>query len=430
MSNFRYIDLFAGIGGFHLALDKLGGQCVFASEIDLKAQTVYRANYEKSSMSGPIVGDIIPLTDPVVSALVPEHDLLAAGFPCQPFSKSGFQRGINETRGTLFYNIVKVLEERRPEFLLLENVRNLTGPRHTHTWSLIIRTLRDIGYRVSSQPTIFSPHLLPPHLGGSPQRRDRVYIFGHYVGPERAWELAADDFHVPYLPVDGWQPDSWNLEAHLLEDDTKSGETGEYMISSDRMLAIEMWEDFQKSVSPPNPDRRLPGFPIWEYALTASPDTTSENPAWKNEFLRKNSDFFIQNAPAIEKWRLRHPELTRLPMSYRKLEWQAGNLESIWDGALQFRPSGLRVKRPTYLPALVAMNQTSFIGARRRNITTREAARLQGFPDWFEFGEQPANDSYKQLGNAVSVGAVAYILEKFLELTETSLGNLPGGLAR
>lgn len=110
---FEFIDLFAGIGGFHIALSDLGGVCVFASEIDEDAQTIYRLNFEKH-MKGPIVGDIVPLTDKRISRLIPEHDVLAAGFPCQPFSKSGAQLGMDETRGTLFYNIAKILEKRRP----------------------------------------------------------------------------------------------------------------------------------------------------------------------------------------------------------------------------------------------------------------------------------------------------------------------------
>src|SRR3954447_2540624 len=176
---FTFVDLFAGIGGFHAALSAFGGKCVYAVEKDPAAAAVYERNWGM-----PALGDIVADTEGEM--LVPEHDVLAAGFPCQPFSKSGFQRGMEETRGTLFFNICKILEARRPAVVLLENVRNIAGPRHTHEWKVIIRSLRELGYQVSSQPIVFSPHLLPPDRGGRPQVRERVFIMGTYVGTERS----------------------------------------------------------------------------------------------------------------------------------------------------------------------------------------------------------------------------------------------------
>ena len=124
---FTFVDLFAGIGGFHGALSGLGGRCVWASEIDTACQAVYARNWGMAA-----AGDIVPLTDPTVSPEVPEHQVLTAGFPCQPFSKSGRQEGFRDTtRGTLFFNICQILEARRPAVILLENVRNLAGPRQT-----------------------------------------------------------------------------------------------------------------------------------------------------------------------------------------------------------------------------------------------------------------------------------------------------------
>ena len=165
---FTFSDLFAGIGGFHAALHAAGGEWRFASEIDQDAARVYDHNWLRPMREAGVTlpgdlpiavsGDIVPLTDPTVQ--VPKTDVLAAGFPCQPFSKSGFQRGMDETRGTLFWNIAKILEdpERRPSVVLLENVRNLAGPRHRDTtFKTIVRTLRELGYRTASQPAVFSP---------------------------------------------------------------------------------------------------------------------------------------------------------------------------------------------------------------------------------------------------------------------------------
>ena len=167
---FKFIDLFSGIGGFHAALEGLGGECVYAVEIDPKAAAVYERNWGINPL-GDITNDV---NDTKVN--VPSHDVLAAGFPCQPFSKSGMQRGMDETRGTLYWNILRIIQERRPALVILENVRNLTGPRHLREWQLIIETLREQKYQVCDVPAIFSPHLLPPDRGGRPQVRERVYI--------------------------------------------------------------------------------------------------------------------------------------------------------------------------------------------------------------------------------------------------------------
>ena len=141
---FRYADLFAGIGGFHAMLDHAGGRCVYVSEIDREARQTYLRNWVEPLPEArrPVVNTDITMATPDDGPVdVPPHDVLAAGFPCQPFSKSGYQRGMDEARGTLFWNIARILEERTPAVVLLENVRNIAGPRHTHEWDVIIQTL-------------------------------------------------------------------------------------------------------------------------------------------------------------------------------------------------------------------------------------------------------------------------------------------------
>jgi DNA (cytosine-5)-methyltransferase 1 len=411
--SFKFVDLFAGIGGFHIALTELGGTCVLASEIDEEAREIYRLNFEKH-MEGPIVGDIIPLTGKSVSRLIPEHDVLAAGFPCQPFSKSGAQLGMDETRGTLFYNIAKILEKRKPRVVILENVRNLTGPKHKHTWALIIRVLRDLGYHVSDLPSIVSPHAIPPNLGGTPQVRDRVYIIGVYVGKQKAWKRADETFCINKEKLSSWKPTSWSLAKHLLQEDSEIENINIYKVSRERMEIIQMWDSFLKMVGAAK-GKRLPGFPLWEFAMHSRPKIDKDMPDWKIDFLKKNSAFYLDNRSKIDAWREKYPQLKDINNSFRKLEWQAQDLKSILDGVIQFRPSGVRVKRPDYLPALVAMNQTSIIGNRKRTITVREAARLQAFPENFTFGNQNPAKSFKQLGNAVSVGTVKFVLTSILD---------------
>ncbi|WP_084101604.1 DNA cytosine methyltransferase [Demequina sp. NBRC 110051] len=410
---FKYIDLFAGIGGFHHALSEAGGECVFVSEIDAAAQRVYELNWgdDIAPRGGrPLIeGDIIPLTDPEVLH-VPDHDVLAAGFPCQPFSKSGFQHGINETRGTLFFNIAKILEAKRPRAIVLENVRNLAGPRHAETWATIIRTLRDLGYRVSDTPTVFSPHLLPKSHGGTPQVRDRVFIVGEHVGRERAWAEADSTPTLERRPLDGWDPQDWNLDRDVLLDESEVPEKGSHVLSDDEVAWIDVWDDFVTTMLEVREGVQLPGFPIWADEFVVVPRITASTPAWKANFLRKNSQFYVEHREAIDAWKARHDGLKWMPASRRKLEWQAQDESSLWSCAMHLRPSGIRAKKTTYLPALVAITQTSIIGPRRRRITVREAARLQGLPDSFTFGTQPDAASFKQLGNGVSAGVVSYVL--------------------
>jgi DNA (cytosine-5)-methyltransferase 1 len=400
---FTFADLFSGIGGFHATLGALGGECVFASEIDAQATAVYEANWGTR-----VSGDIVALTEGSVD--VPRHDVLAAGFPCQPFSKSGNQRGMDETRGTLFWSICRILEARQPSVILLENVRNLAGPRHAETWRTIVRTLRDLGYAVSGSPTVFSPHLLAPERGGRPQVRERVFIAGTLVGATEAWRTATNEPTVPNLPVDDWDPQAWDLATNLpLESDGDIEEIARYRLSAAEVEWITVWEDLLSRLRPRLTTTRLPGFPIWADDFVATPHITSETPAWKADFLRKNSDFYLAHRSVIDAWKARHGDLASLPASRRKLEWQAQDAATLWDTVMHFRPSGIRAKRATYLPALVAITQTSIVGDRRRRITPREAARLQGLPEWFDFGEQPDSATYRQLGNGVNVGAAYHV---------------------
>ncbi|NRQ50393.1 DNA cytosine methyltransferase [Aeromicrobium stalagmiti] len=397
---FTFIDLFAGIGGFHAALSALGGECVYASEIDEAAAKIYQHNWEME-----VHGDIVPETDPVVK--VPKHDVLAAGFPCQPFSKSGFQRGMDEARGTLFWNICRILEEHRPSLVLLENVRNIAGPRHAHEWDVIIRSLRDLGYQVSSTPAVFSPHLLPPWMGGAPQVRERVFIVGTYVGDETAWDEV--DPIVTNKPVGSWNPQDWRL-SEILEAEDEIVDRANFDLTPAEQTWVAAWADFVRRFRELDIPK-LPGFPIWADAFVHEDDLVipDETPAWKANFLRKNAEFYTQYRTVIDAWRDAHDHLAGFPPSRRKLEWQAQDAATLAECIMHFRPSGIRVKKATYVPALVAITQTTVLGSPLRRITPREAARLQGLPESYEFPGQPDSATYKQLGNGVNVGVVRHV---------------------
>ena len=237
--SFKFVDLFAGIGGFHGALSALGGQCVYASEIDKDAARIYNRNWGIQP-----AGDIT-LAANETTMEVPEHDVLVGGFPCQPFSKSGKQQGMDETRGTLFWNIAKIIEVRKPKIVLLENVRNIAGPRHMHEWEVIIKTLRQLGYRVSSQPLVVSPHRIHPGFGGRPQVRERVFIAA--TRTDRPGALLGEEPGVPNLQQfeNGWNIQDWKLAKDLpLDTKLTSAEKKESALTKTELGWIDAWDEF------------------------------------------------------------------------------------------------------------------------------------------------------------------------------------------
>ena len=161
---FTFIDLFAGIGGMRLAFQSLGGKCVFSSEIDPYAKRTYEVNFGEVPF-----GDITKIEE----CDVPEHDVLVGGFPCQAFSIAGKRMGFEETRGTLFFDIARIIDAKRPRSFFLENVKGLKNHRGGETLRVILKILReDLGY------TVPDPQILNAKYFGVPQNRERVFIVG------------------------------------------------------------------------------------------------------------------------------------------------------------------------------------------------------------------------------------------------------------
>jgi DNA (cytosine-5)-methyltransferase 1 len=411
----RFVDLFAGIGGFHAALafdPDLAGRCVFASEIDEACRRVYEQNF-----SFYPDGDIWPITDGLPQS-VPDHDVLCAGFPCQDFSKSGRQDGVGAERGTLFFAIIRVIAAKKPPFVLLENVRNLAGPRHRETWDRIISMLRDEGYAVSDYPTVLSPHHLPPPYG-SPQTRERLFIPAVYVGRKAANSVRSRILGplIDRTPF-AWKADDWRVLDYLAAQSHEDG-----MLPKGRVRAIDAWSDFVGRVTGP-----LPRFPIWTDVALGQLVENAAHPPWKNSIIRANQTFLESQGDRFGRW-MRAWDVGNMHPSYRKLEWQAPDTQrDLWLHSIQFRPSGLRVRPLTYLPALVAMGQAPILGPLRRAITPAEAAQLQGFDHRFLPADFRSDlddvQAFKQLGNAVHVGVVR-LLARALWFGEVPAGVRP-----
>ena len=172
----RFLDLFAGIGGFRLGLEQAGHECIGFCEIDKFARQVYKANF---NTEGEVEWhDITKVTDGQVGELKGKVDLITGGFPCQAFSVAGKRRGFNDTRGTLFFEIARVARILKPRYLLLENVKGLLNHARGDTFFTILNTLGELGYWVEWQ-------LLNSKDFGIPQNRERVFIVGHFGGEPR-----------------------------------------------------------------------------------------------------------------------------------------------------------------------------------------------------------------------------------------------------
>jgi len=380
----KFIDLFCGIGGFHQAFISLGAKCVYACDIDEKCRDVYKQNYGLEPDK-----DITKVDE----NKIPDFDILCGGFPCQAFSHAGKQDGFKDTRGTLFRDVVRILNAKKPKYFLLENVKNLAGHDKGRTWVVIKNALKEVGYFTYEEPIVMSPHIL-----GIPQHRERVLILG--------WRNDILKSGLPLLPV--VVPKESNISSILDDDNTE--------IMDDKLVSVlQLWEDFIQHFKQKN--IKLPTFPIWSddwdstYSLKELPD-------WKSKFIRQNREFYKNNKDWLESWLKKARENSSFSGAKRKLEWQCGIFQqddSLWKLLFQFRPSGIRVKRVNYSPALVAMAQIVYVGEKCRKLTPREVARLQSFPDSFKL---PSSSSvaYKQFGNSVNVEVIKWAARHLLDV--------------
>lgn len=390
MNDFKFVDLFSGIGGFHQAMRQLGGECVFASEIDAFCNAEYELNYKMSSD--------IDIRDKKAED-IPKHDVLCAGFPCQAFSKAGKQAGLEDKiRGTLFFEIVRILKVHHTPYIILENVRNLVSHDGGNTWGIIQDSLREMGYRTTKEPLILSPHYF-----GIPQNRERVIILGKY-DPENVDKPLSVKFG-PYL----------EKKDNSIYDVLESGCVDEtYHISAYEEMVLQAWDEFYQGI-----DLKVIGFPIWADYFCYS-GSFEGMPDWKAGFIKKNIKLYNENKKFIDGWLKKYNYLKEFAKTHRKMEWQCGTkISSVWEGVIQFRPSGVRIKAPDCFQALVAMVQIPIIGKYRRKLTVEEAARLQSFPiddrkNRF-ISDTNRQQAYKQFGNSVNVEVIKRAAEQLFK---------------
>lgn len=416
----KFIDLFSGLGGFHVALDRLGCECVFASEKKESLRNLYAKNF-----------GIIPNSD--ISKIdirdIPQHDVLCAGFPCQPFSKAGSQFGFEDKKnGYLFDIIVEIIEYHKPKYFILENVRNLEKHERGETLKYMIKKLNhvlnyDLDYKI-----------LSPHNFGIPQHRERFFMVGSRDG--------LGNFEWPKTKYR-----KTSVFDVLIENDKKA-----IPLEDEKVYVLELWQEFlsriPKSVS-------LPG-PLWsmEFGATypyqsATPHSTSNYtlgrshgsfgiplkgmnreskfsnlpsyarvsagtfPKWKENFIQKNRMFYEDHGHLFDDLVCDIRDLG--VQSWQKIEWNAkGNDRLIKNHLIQFRGSGIRFKRTDYFPSLVTVStQIPILGWENRYITISEGARLQNLHKI----EMPNNvaTAFGALGNAVNAKIVYKVAKRLFQ---------------
>ena len=410
---FRYIDLFCGIGGFHKGIDRvakkrnLKTKCVFAADNDENAAAVYKLNYKIDALNDLKSEE----THNRINEAIGNEELtcIFAGFPCQPFSKAGNQEGFrNEIKGTLFFEIMKIVENQKPPYILLENVRNLRNHDNGNTWNVIKNALKEEGYIVDD--IIISPN----EIYNIPALRERIFIMAYNrnkLGINSKEQIEIDKSSTrKQTSIYTWGDFNKGLKKKYFEINSMED------IEKERKKTINMWNELYHMLKKNN------GYiisPLWPKFFKKDVENFEQMPQWKQAIIRKNQRFYKDNKKIYDEWYKKNKNhFDKLSESDKKFEWNAGDsINDIWEGIIQFRPSGVRVKKPDFIPTLVAINQTPILGIEKRYLKPSEIAKLYGFGK-INFGEEPLSEQYKQLGNTVSVDVVEHLIEHMLRVTE------------
>lgn len=385
-STLKFIDLFCGIGGFHQAFNRLNATCVFACDIDEQCRKTYERNYGLKP-----AGDISKID----ISTIPAFDILCGGFPCQSFSNSGKKGGLSDKRGQLFEYILQIANFRKPKFLFLENVKHIMKIDGGKAFKHILQRIRETGYEVDTIE-------LSPHQLGIPQQRERVVFV-----------CVRADIYKGNVSSLFQIPENVKIDVDRIFE-TDPSKTAKYHISKEDEAILSAWDEMIQVFEPG--ESMSPTILCNEFYHTYNEQEFAALPDWRKEYITKNRPLYEKYRPQWDAWYAKHETLLKRKEIYGKLEWQAGKKkagDSIFNQFVQFRQSGIRVKKREYFPTLVAIVQTPIYAKERRHITPRECARLQSFPDDFILNEND-HTAYKQLGNAVNVDVVHFVISNTL----------------
>jgi len=402
----KFISLFAGIGGFDLALENLGHECVYANDFNKYAAQIYDKNFSKGQSPSPRInnggnesginnsdgngrradtsnlGGRIDQRDitQVQTSEIPDHDLLCGGFPCQSFSIAGNRRGFDDTRGTMFFEIARILRDKKPRYLILENVKGLLSHDGGRTFKTIITTLVELGYDLQWQ-------VLNSKNFGVPQNRERVFIIGHLRGGSRP-EIFPIGYNRSKTPKLSGHEDiqiANTLTARYEPAQATGTYIGESTNESKRNAQIHQLIGGSQGYRVYDPDglsttlaSQAGGMGAKTGLYAVKMERSDEAKRIRREMMAKGRDWSPRQGKQLG---LRDDDLMN-------------TITSNWE-----------------------VNQAVTDGIKIRRLTPLECERLQGFPDgWTEFGlvngeviKMSDTQRYKTLGNAVSVPVVAEV---------------------
>ena len=412
----RFIDLFSGIGGFHKGFLNAGNfECVFASEINSELQKLYYKNFGIKPK-----GDI----KKVHEADIPPHNILCAGFPCQPFSLAGKKTGYKcPNSGKLIKDILRIAEYHLPDFLILENVPNILNIENGNFWQFVKRSFNKVGYQIIYK-------IISPLDIGVPQNRKRIFILGF-----------KDNKHLKKFQ---W-PEKQKFVQPLNEILTSSH--NHKKVEMEKSLQIKYWQKLLSSckiktlssISIIAPEigatyplnfqsfklqemskykgaygQKLNNTPTWSSLFSKLPfyiKKEKKAPDWLIDSVIYTRNLYKKNRVFLNSW---IKEVNKKHNSWQILEWRGVKDKLILsDHILQFRASGIRVSKSCKIPSLVAINTTQrpVIGSEMRYISKLEAAKLQNLHSLSHF---PSTDSlaFKCFGNAVNAKIVELLAKK------------------
>jgi DNA (cytosine-5)-methyltransferase 1 len=427
MPKIKFIDLYAGLGGFHLALEQLGHDCVFASESNVIINNLYTKNFPNT----PMYGDIFSV---LIEKDIPKHQLLCGGFPCQPFSRAGKQLGFkDEKKGNHFFKIIEILKFHEPEYLLLENVETILKHDGGNTFKVIQDLIKELDYEIDFK-------VLSPHEFKIPHHRKRLFIVGRKINAGGLKKFV-------------W-PEKMKIEETTIKSLFFEKDPEEKLeIQPNAKKVFDIWNEFVKNF--PN-NIGIPGHPIWAHEWGATyeyenrtPFSTpiedlvkmkgsfgcdikgvvkdeiinkfiprystydeSKFPQWKINYIRRNREFYNNYKEYLDAFKFR---LYGLEFSYQKFEWSCKDESySLDDKIIQFRQSGLRVSRANWAPALTTVKtQNIYFPWLNRKMSVKEAAQLQSMQG-LKILPDHRNGAYKAFGNAVNVDVVKRIAKNLL----------------